>query len=178
MAKKRKHPSTPRHKRLTRQGRLGAAPLWLTKYEGKNLVKGYSKHFAVDLLCALNELTMLGVTFNQEYVAQLKKSVESQIKVKQERKRKRKEQEEIDRYPNSDYYFSFIAGYTAAGFPYGITWEEEEALSHPNPDEQGNPPGEDFADDTAGIPWINAKGRRSHLLRRRLSFFPQRYRVK
>ena len=29
----------------------------------------------------------------------------------------------------SDETFAFIAGYTAGGFPYGITWEEAEELA-------------------------------------------------
>jgi hypothetical protein len=146
MAKKRKHPSTPRRKRLTRRGRLDAAPAWMAKYEGKNLVKCYSKHFAVDKLCALKELEMLGVTFSQEYVSQVKRNVEDQIKAGQERKRKRKEQEEINLYPDSDWYFSFIAGYTSGGFAYGTTWEEEEAMHPPEsgPKKQGFPPDDEF----------------------------------
>jgi hypothetical protein len=32
--------------------------------------------------------------------------------------------------PDSDETFAFIAGYTDWGFPYGITWEENEMLSN------------------------------------------------
>ncbi len=36
-----------KHKK--REQRLQTAKLWLAKYEGKNTVKGYRKHFGVDL---------------------------------------------------------------------------------------------------------------------------------
>ncbi|MDA8334635.1 MAG: hypothetical protein M0Z41_06545 [Peptococcaceae bacterium] len=136
MAKKKKHTSIPRCKRLNRKARLAAAKDWMAKYDGKRLVKAYRKHFAVDMLCALNELQMLGVEFTPEYVAQVKRNVEDQIKAKQERKRKRKEQAEINLFPDSDWYFAFIAGYTEGGFPYGITWEEARAMNWPGLDDQ------------------------------------------
>ena len=37
----------PRHKRMNRAERLQAAKHWLPKYEGKSIVRGYSKHFGV-----------------------------------------------------------------------------------------------------------------------------------
>lgn len=36
----------------------------------------------------------------------------------------KKQQEYEDNLFGSDETFAFIAGYTAGGFPYGITWEE------------------------------------------------------
>ena len=36
----------------------------------------------------------------------------------------REQHEFEDIYSNSDDTFAFIAGYTSAGFPYGITWEK------------------------------------------------------
>ena len=45
-----------------------------------------------------------------------------------ERKRREREEKELqafyDRFPNSNDYFYYIAGYTPGGAPYGITWEE------------------------------------------------------
>lgn len=37
-------------KQIKREQRLNAAKLWLPKYDGKNIVKGYRKHFEVDIL--------------------------------------------------------------------------------------------------------------------------------
>ena len=33
-----------------------------------------------------------------------------------------------DRFIEQDERFAYIAGYTPAGFPYGVTWEEEEEI--------------------------------------------------
>ena len=66
MSRKRK-PLPPRHKRLTRQGRLQAAKTWLRSYPGKNIARGYRKHFGVDSLCAIRELRLLGVAIDPTY---------------------------------------------------------------------------------------------------------------
>ena len=66
MSRKRK-PLPPRHKRLTRQGRLQAAITWLRSYPGKNIARGYRKHFGVDSLCAIRELRLLGVAIDPAY---------------------------------------------------------------------------------------------------------------
>ena len=64
----RKHkPLPPRHKRLTRQGRLQAAKTWLQSYPGKNIARGYRKHFGVDSVCAIRELRLLGVAIDPAY---------------------------------------------------------------------------------------------------------------
>jgi len=107
---------------------LAAAAAWLAGYEGKNPVRAYRRHFGVDLLCALKELEMIGVKFSPQYVLQLPKSVAGRIRAGRERKQEKTRREEIDMYPDSDRHFAFIAGYTEGGFPYGITWEEEEAF--------------------------------------------------
>ena len=66
MSRKRK-PLPPRHKRLTRQRRLQAAKTWLRSYPGKNIARGYRKHFGVDSLCAIRELRLLGVANDPAY---------------------------------------------------------------------------------------------------------------
>ena len=64
----RKHkPLSPRHKRLNRRGRLQAAKAWLRSYPGKNIARGYRKHFGVDSLCAIRELRLLGVAIDPAY---------------------------------------------------------------------------------------------------------------
>ena len=126
MAKKRKKPLPPRHKRMDRKRRLGSAKQWLPTYEGKNIIKGYKKHYGVDWICAITELELLGVDLDPEYVKQLKITVKNQIIARQRQKESRKLEQEIDNFPYSDETFAFIAGYTSGGTPYGITWEEWE----------------------------------------------------
>jgi hypothetical protein len=130
MSRKKGKSSTPRHKRLNRSGRLQAAKHWLHKYQGKNLLHGYSKHFGVDLLCAIEELQMLSVSFDEKYVNQVKQSVEERIKARKKRKKQQQREEWLRAQPFSGETFSFIAGYTNGGVPYGITWEEQTEIGN------------------------------------------------
>jgi hypothetical protein len=57
---------------MKRQARLESARTWLVKFSGKNVVRSYAKWFGVDLLCAVKELSLLGVAVDPAYVAQLK----------------------------------------------------------------------------------------------------------
>lgn len=43
-------------KQTKREQLLQTAKLWLPKYVGKHIVKGYRKHFGVDIMCAITEL--------------------------------------------------------------------------------------------------------------------------
>ncbi|MHA7582190.1 hypothetical protein ACX12E_17640 [Paenibacillus vandeheii] len=81
--------NTPRHKRLNREGRLRAAKLWLRTYNGKNMVRGYSKHFAIDLLGALRELEMIGISIEDNYKKQLRADLQNKIKRKDMIKQKK-----------------------------------------------------------------------------------------
>lgn len=121
---KKKKRLPPRHTRMKKNCRLQAAKVWLAEYTGKNIVKGYSKHFAVDKLCAVKELQMIGVQIDPIYIEQLKRSIEGILKAKEAKRRRKQEEEELNRYIDSDENFAYIAGYTPAGFPYGTTWEE------------------------------------------------------
>ena len=71
---------------------------------------------------------MLGVEIDPEYVLQLRRTVEEQIKKNREKRLEQqkasaaKEWSERHRYSEGDFYF--VAGHTSNGVPYGITWEE------------------------------------------------------
>lgn len=125
--RKRKKTLTPRHKCMDRKRRLDSAKHWIAKYKGKNIIKGYKNHFGVDWLCAIKELQMLGVGLDPEYVEKLKLSVKNRIIEKQRFKEGKKQDLANEISWDSDETFAYIAGYTSAGFPYGITWEELEA---------------------------------------------------
>ena len=124
---------------MTRAGRLASAKAtqWVQNYIGKNIVRGYCKWFAVDTLCAVIELRALGVPISPEREEQLRRSVER--KSRDRAARKRREVEDWDEYPESDETFAYIAGYTPAGFPYGVTWEEIGEGSPWNEDEKSEP---------------------------------------
>lgn len=126
--KKKNTDPRPRRKRMFSEQRLQSvqATGWLKQYAGKNIVHGYKRWFGVDLICAINELRMLGVAIAPEYEAQVRKTVSELIKTSAARKAAAKEPVWND---DSDETFAYIAGYTPAGFPYGVTWEEMNGTS-------------------------------------------------
>lgn len=92
-------------KQTKREQRLNAAKLWLPKYEGKNIVKGYRKHFRVDIMCAISELQMLGYEFTSQYIECIKKTIEAERIKRQEKK----EQKKLECFEDYDDTFYFIA---------------------------------------------------------------------
>ena len=60
---KQKHNAnnTPRRKQYNQKERLQNAKKWIEQYDGKNLAKGYSKWFGVDLICAIAELEIWAI---------------------------------------------------------------------------------------------------------------------
>lgn len=122
MAKKK--PLPPRHKRMDRARRLQAAKYWIPKYEGNNIVRGYWRHFGVTPVCAALELRMLGIKISDEYITKLQADEEARCKANERRRQLKEEREWMDKYLDSDETFSFIAGYTSNGVPFGVTREE------------------------------------------------------
>ncbi len=134
--KKKKKSNIPRHKRMKRASRLQAAKSWIPKYEGKNIVRGYSKHFAVDKLCAIKELQILGIIIEPEYIKQIKNSLKGEERARQLRKLQKEQDKDFIMDNDSDETFCFIAGYTSGGVPFGVTWEEMEMDMETNVDER------------------------------------------
>ena len=113
----------PKRKRLKKHQRLQDSKRWIFEFKGKNLVKSYKKWYGVDIICAINELEMMGYDFSQ-----YKKEAKRQLKIEQQKKEERKREKEINEReyyePWQDENFYYIAGYTSGGAPYGVTWEE------------------------------------------------------
>lgn len=118
MAKK-KTTNVPRQKRMNRKSRLQAAKQWIAKYEGQKIIRDYSKYFAVDNICAIKELGLLGVDLSPHYITLLQKK--SSYNAKQKNRKQNDINESLSQ--DSDNTFYFIAGYTSGGAPYGVTWE-------------------------------------------------------
>ncbi len=115
--------TTPRlnRKRAAREARLKAAREWLPSFRGKNVVKAYAKRLGVDLGCALRELRLLGVPLDPAYVERLRRRLQNRIN----RRRPPTASDIPEGYGvDWDDNFSFIAGFTSGGAPYGTTWEE------------------------------------------------------
>jgi hypothetical protein len=124
MSKKRK-PLPPRRKRLKRAARLTVARAWLATFTGSRVVKSYARWFGVDPACALKELQILGVQLDPDHVAALQQTLKS--------RRRARRAPTLAEPPfaeqECDEYFAYIAGYTEAGFPYGVPWAEVSAAT-------------------------------------------------
>ena len=75
---KRMRIKPPRVKRMKRSARLQSAKNWLPKHEGKNVLKGYCKHYGVDWRCASIELRQLGVKLDEDYLKQRERSEQNE----------------------------------------------------------------------------------------------------
>lgn len=112
---------------MNRSARLQSARSWLKTYTGENIVAGYRKHFGIDWFCAFKELETLGVKIDDEYKNKLLKTLAGSVAARRRRELRRKEA--FCGSFDQDETFSYIAGYTQAGFAYGVTWEEWERLN-------------------------------------------------
>ena len=92
------------------------------------MLKRYRKEFQVDWECAISELTALGISFSDDYLSALRKTIAKEFS--DEKKHSPIRQADFDLYhgieSESDDFFAYIAGYTPGGAPFGITWEEME----------------------------------------------------
>ena len=130
MSGKKKNKRRNRHKRLVRNARLQAARNWLPTYTGKNVVRGYRKHFGVDALCAIVELQLLGVPIQPGYIESVERSRAAMRRKRAARKERKQRQASMPIVRDWDETYAYIAGYTAWGFPYGVTWLEMERSEH------------------------------------------------
>ena len=95
---------------------------------GYKVVKAYRKRYGVDFQTAFIELEMLGVRFDPDYKERVLQSVEAQAAAGRRKRAECKAEQERLLGIESDEHFAFIVGYTSGGAPYGLTWEEWEAL--------------------------------------------------
>lgn len=115
-------------KNLSRINRLNSAREWVQTYTGRNKVKGYCNKYAVDKLCAIKELRLLGVEITEKYEAEIIRSIENLRKQRQRSKEKKEQELNCTLGIDCDENFAFIVGHTSGGFPYGITHEEMEEI--------------------------------------------------
>lgn len=125
MPKKNK-PSIPRRKKFNRKQRLQSGKTWLKNFTGKHIIRSYRRWYAVSEVCAIIELQMLGISIDKEALKKAKLAEKSKAQAGLAAKKNRKERLVADLLEESDDSFSFIAGYTTNGTPYGITWEETD----------------------------------------------------
>jgi hypothetical protein len=83
---------------LKRKDRIRQPSRRIAKYTGKNIVKGYRKHFKVDPLCAAYELQMLGIEISESQVQQLKGEAENRRKQNEQRRQLKEQQNRRHRF--------------------------------------------------------------------------------
>lgn len=145
MSRKKKGPPPPRTLRMNRHGQLQSARSWLELQRGRppqRIARSYRQRFGVDWLCAIAELTALGIQFPERWLEQIALTLEharlARVRRRAERNKETRDASEIE----SDDTFAFIAGHTEGGAPFGVTWEEwseieksqRSALLGPAPD--------------------------------------------
>jgi hypothetical protein len=91
---------------MKRKSRLQAAVHWIPKYSGKNLVRGYAKHFGVNLLCAIIELETLGYKIEQSYKDSIRENEEAKQRQAILKKQKREVCEDTEWY--DEYFYSEV----------------------------------------------------------------------
>jgi hypothetical protein len=96
----------------------------LVSYKGRHFVKAYAKRDHVDLVCAIKELRMLGVTVTEEYEAAVMRSAADRIAQKRKKQEALLVEMNAGRGIERDENFAFIIGHTSNGAPYGIRWDE------------------------------------------------------
>jgi hypothetical protein len=117
MSKRKKKPLLPRVQRMDRPARMRVAKKWIGSYEGKNLLRGYCKHFAVDWRCAAVELKLLGVVLDPVYLKQREITEAEKLAERRAKKEKRLQVENSDRWHDHDsLQEAYLAGDYAALF--------------------------------------------------------------
>jgi hypothetical protein len=120
MARKSKALS-PRRKRMSRAARLQSGRHWLRSFSGKRVVRSYARWFGVDLMCAAKELQMLGLDLSADYLEALRRTATGRPRHFRD---VAEEAKAVNVEPLCNEEFAYIAGYTEAGLPFGISWQK------------------------------------------------------
>ncbi|MFN3194274.1 MAG: hypothetical protein ACE361_27450 [Aureliella sp.] len=99
---------------MNRERRITAARSWLPSYTGKNILRGYCKHFGVDWRCAAAELEILGVKVDAGYLATREATEAELVRKRVERKQEREAHETDHWHPYTDPFSAYLAGDFAA----------------------------------------------------------------
>ncbi|MFO7902549.1 MAG: hypothetical protein R6U98_07810 [Pirellulaceae bacterium] len=100
--RKKKKQFGPRRKRMKRSARLQSATSWLKGYGGRNVLRGYCKHYGVDWRCAAVELKQLGVRLDPEYLRQREITEQELARSRQRRHAAKNAEESSDNWYDYD----------------------------------------------------------------------------
>ena len=79
---------------MNRSARVRSAVSWLKRFSGKNLIRGYCKHYGVDWRCAAIELAQLGIDIDPEYLKQ-REATDEQLANSRKKRREAQAGEEM-----------------------------------------------------------------------------------
>jgi hypothetical protein len=116
---------------MNRGARLQSARHWLASQTGRaadRIAKSYRKRYGVDWPCALSELQALGVRLDPRWVEQLERTLAGAIRQRAQRRTEQRFWEQAAPFEESNEQFAYVAGYTAGGAPFGVTWEESTPI--------------------------------------------------
>ena len=82
----------------------------MVKYTGKNVLRGYCKHFGVDWRCAALELERLGVRTDPEYLAKREEAEAALVRQRKARKEHREAKETPPWHPYNEPLEAYLAG--------------------------------------------------------------------
>jgi len=101
---------------------------WVQEHKGdENIVKTYGKVFDLNFKNARKDLNSIGYPISNQEKQEIKSIIKERKQHKENKKRKRKMKAGVlDNLLESDDTFTYIAGYTENGFPFGMTHEEME----------------------------------------------------
>lgn len=105
------------------QYHIGCARQWLQDHDRDDLhvVMKYRNAFHEEIHFSIREIEQFGFPLSERQIQQgLQDEKERLSRIRQKKIEKLKEE-----YKECNDEFSFIAGYTSGGVPYGTTWEEE-----------------------------------------------------
>jgi hypothetical protein len=71
---------------MKRSARLQSAVSWLKQFGGKNVLRGYCRHYGVDWRCAAIELRRLGVQLDPGYIQQRELTEQNLVAKRRERR--------------------------------------------------------------------------------------------
>ena len=84
--KKRNKALQPRCKRMKQSARLQSAVSWLKEFSGKNVLRGYCKHYGVDWRCAEFELKRLDVQLDRDHLQSRELTEQNHVAKRTERR--------------------------------------------------------------------------------------------
>ena len=83
-------------KNLNRKQRLKIAKKWVSQIKTRKKIKAYQAHFGVDRLCAVKELTMVGVKLHEKFPSRWATPLKRKKAAAKKKKVKKLDQAELD----------------------------------------------------------------------------------